>query len=139
MLYLIRDRDYIKIGYTANIDQRQKAYETTNCYAEIIMTKDGTRKDELNLHKLCNKWHYKNEWFHYNDEIVKIFEEYRPDYEERLITLETKIKEIEETLKNINVQLSVFKQNFKTIDSNQTKIEDIVERLLSSMIFRDKF
>lgn len=139
MLYLIRDRDYIKIGYTANIDQRQKAYETTNCYAEIIMTKDGTRKDELNLHKLCNKWHYKNEWFHYNDEIVKIFEEYRPDYEERLITLETKIKEIEETLKNINVQLSVFKQNFKTIDSNQTKIEDIVERLLSSMIFRDRF
>lgn len=139
MLYLIRDRDYIKIGYTANIDQRQKAYETTNCYAEIIMTKDGTRKDELNLHKLCNKWHYKNEWFHYNDEIVKIFEEYRPDYEERLITLETKIKEMEETLKNINIQLSVFKQNFKTIDSNQTKIEDIVERLLNSMIFRDKF
>jgi uncharacterized coiled-coil protein SlyX len=56
-----------------------------------------------------------------------------------LITLETKIKEIEETLKNINVQLSMFKQNFKTIDSNQTKIEDIVEKLLSSMIFRDEF
>ena len=139
MLYLIKDRDYIKIGYTSNLDQRQKAYETTNCYAEIIMTKDGTRKDELNLHKLCNRWHYKNEWFHYNEEIIKIFEEYHPDYEERLITLETKIKEIEETLKNINVQLSVFKQNFKTIDSNQTKIEDIVEKLLSSMIFRDKF
>ena len=39
MLYLIKDRDYIKIGYTSNLDQRQKAYETTNCYAEVIMTK----------------------------------------------------------------------------------------------------
>ena len=61
MLYLIKDRDYIKIGYTSNLDQRQKAYETTNCYAEVLMTKDGTRRDESNLHKLCDKWHYKNE------------------------------------------------------------------------------
>ena len=91
MLYLIKDRDYIKIGYTSNLDQRQKAYETTNCYAEVIMTKDGTRKDESNLHKLCDKWHYKNEWFHYNDEIIKIFEEYQPDQEERLKKLEAEV------------------------------------------------
>lgn len=91
MLYLIKDRDYIKIGYTSNLDQRQKAYETTNCYAEVIMTKDGTRKDESNLHKLCDKWHYKNEWFHYDDEIVKIFEEYQPDQEERIKKLETEL------------------------------------------------
>lgn len=50
------------------------------------------------------------------------------------MTLETKIKEIEETLKNINVQLSVFKQNFKTIDSNQTKMEDLIEKFLNSII-----
>lgn len=49
MLYLIRDRDYIKIGFTDNLDQRQKAYETTNCYAEVIMTKDGSRRDEKNI------------------------------------------------------------------------------------------
>ena len=55
MLYLIQDRDYLKIGYSANIDQRKKAYETTNCYAEIIMVKDGSRKDESTLHKLCEK------------------------------------------------------------------------------------
>lgn len=134
MLYLIRDRDYIKIGYTSNLDQRQKAYETTNCYAEVIMTKDGTRKDESNLHKLCDKWHYKNEWFHYDDEIIKIFEEYHSDYEERLIKLETKTKEIEETLKSINVQLSMFNQNFKTIDSNQTKMENLIENLLNSIM-----
>ena len=91
MLYLIKDRDYIKIGYTSNLDQRQKAYETTNCYAEVIMTKDGTRKDEFNLHKLCEKWHYKNEWFYYDEEIIKIFEEYQPDQEERLKKLEAEV------------------------------------------------
>lgn len=129
MLYLIQDRDYLKIGYSANVDQRKKAYETTNCYAEIIMV-----KDEKTLHELCKQWHYKNEWFYYNDEIIRIFEQYHSDYEERLIKLETKTKEIEETLKNINIQLSMFNQNFKTIDSNQTKIEDFVEKLLNSIM-----
>lgn len=61
MLYLVKDRDYLKIGYTSNLDQRKKAYETTNCYAEIIMTRDGTMKDEKILHELCKQWHYKNE------------------------------------------------------------------------------
>ena len=64
----------------------------------------------------------------------KIFEEYHSDYEERLIKLETKTKEIEETLKSINVQLSMFSQNFKTIDSNQTKVEDLIEKLLNSIM-----
>lgn len=55
MLYLIKDRDYLKIGYTSNLDQRKKAYETTNCYAEIIMVRDGTMKDEKALHELCKQ------------------------------------------------------------------------------------
>ena len=91
MIYLIKDRDYLKIGYSANIDQRKKSYDTTNCYAEIIMTKDGSRKDESNLHKLCEKWRYKNEWFYYNEEIIKIFEEYHPDQEQRIQKLENEV------------------------------------------------
>lgn len=101
MLYLIKDRDYIKIGYTANLDQRQKAYETTNCYAEVIMTKDGSRKDESNLHKLCNKWHYKNEWFYYDDQIVKIFEEYQSDQEERIQKLEVEISNLKLQMQSV--------------------------------------
>lgn len=113
MLYLIKDRDYIKIGYTSNLDQRQKAYETTNCYAEVIMTKDGTRKDESNLHKLCDKWHYKNEWFHYDDEIVKIFEEYQPDQEERLKKPEADVSTLKTQMQSI---INYINKNIKELE-----------------------
>lgn len=113
MLYLIRDRDYIKIGYTSNLDQRQKAYETTNCYAEVIMTKDGTRKDESNLHKLCDKWHYKNEWFYYDDEIVKIFEEYQPDQEERIKKLEAEVSTLKIQMQSI---INYINKNIKELE-----------------------
>lgn len=101
MLYLIKDRDYLKIGYTSNLDQRKKAYETTNCYAEIIMVRDGTMRDEKTLHELCKQWHYKNEWFHYNEEIIKIFEEYQPDLENRLIELESKMTKVNDKLEHL--------------------------------------
>lgn len=113
MLYLIKDRNYIKIGYTSNLDQRQKAYETTNCYAEVIMTKDGTRKDESNLHKLCDKWHYKNEWFHYDDEIVKIFEEYQPDQEERIKKLETELFTLKTQMQSV---INYINKNVKELE-----------------------
>lgn len=105
MLYLIKDRDYLKIGYSANIDQRKKAYETTNCYAEIIMTKDGTMKDEKVLHELCKQWRYKNEWFYYDDEILRIFEEYKPDQEERIEELEKTIEILKLQIDNIDRRL----------------------------------
>lgn len=123
MLYLIKDRDYIKIGYTANLDQRKKAYHTTNCYAEVIMAKDGSRKDEFNLHKLCDKWHYKNEWFYYDDEIVEIFKEYQPDQEERIQNLEKEVENLKlqmqnmviymQDLKNINLECDTLNKLFK--------------------------
>lgn len=113
MLYLIKDRDYIKIGYTSNLDQRQKAYETTNCYAEVLMTKDGTRKDESNLHKLCDKWHYKNEWFHYDDEIVKIFEEYQPDQEERIKKLEIELFTLKTQMQSV---INYINKNVKELE-----------------------
>ena len=138
MLYLIRDRDYIKIGFTDNLDQRQKAYETTNCYAEVIMTKDGSRRDEKILHELCKQWHYKNEWFNYDDEIVRIFKEYKPDIEEEVKNLKKKIKELEDSLKNINCRLnalSIFtKEHMAILEMNQTRIEDLLEKLFGELI-----
>ena len=138
MLYLIRDRDYIKIGFTDNLDQRQKAYETTNCYAEVIMTKDGSRRDEKILHELCKQWHYKNEWFNYDDEIIRIFKEYKPDVEEEVNNLKKKVKELEDSLKNINCKLnalSIFtKENMAILETNQTRIEDLLEKLFGELI-----
>ncbi len=133
MLYLIKDRDYIKIGYTANLDQRQKAYETTNCYAEVIMTKDGTRKDEFNLHKLCDKWHYKNEWFYYDDEIVKIFEEYQPDQEERIKKLEAEISTLKTQMLSV---INYINKNVKELEewnNAWTEIDNDMKEYLSQL------
>lgn len=118
MLYLIKDRDYLKIGYSANIDQRKKAYETTNCYAEIIMTKDGTMKDEKVLHELCKQWHYKNEWFYYDNEILRIFEEYKPDNEQRIAELEKEVKDLKSTIEYIFKDLKFVKE--LTLNHEQT-------------------
>lgn len=133
MLYLIKDRDYIKIGYTSNLDQRQKAYETTNCYTEVIMTKDGTRKDESNLHKLCDKWHYKNEWFHYDDEIVKIFEEYQPDQEERIKKLETELFTLKTQMQSV---INYINKNVKELEewnNAWTEIDNDMKEYLSQL------
>ena len=53
MLYLLEDRDYLKIGYTTNLNERMKSYKTCNCYIKLIASKPGSKKDEHRLHKLC--------------------------------------------------------------------------------------
>ena len=76
MLYLIEDRDYLKIGYSKQFEERWKHYETHNCYAKIIASKEGSRVDEKKLHQLCDQWKYKNEWFHNVPEVKQIFNDY---------------------------------------------------------------
>lgn len=53
MIYLIEDRDVLKIGYAANVFEREKAYKTHNYYAKLISSKPGTKEDERKLHELC--------------------------------------------------------------------------------------
>lgn len=61
MLYLIKDRDYIKIGYTQDITSRWKNYKLHNCYVELLYTKPGSRIDEKEIHALCNKYLYQGD------------------------------------------------------------------------------
>lgn len=53
MLYLIKDRDYLKIGYADNVERRLKEYRTHTLYTELLDTKPGLKKDETALHNLC--------------------------------------------------------------------------------------
>lgn len=73
MLYLIEDRDYLKIGYTKDIDSRWKNYQLHNCYAKLITTKEGSRTEEARLHELCKPYLYKGEWYHNCQEVFDIF------------------------------------------------------------------
>lgn len=61
MLYLIEDRDYLKIGYTKNMDDRMKSYKLHNCYATLINSKPGSMYDETKLQELCQDYLYQGE------------------------------------------------------------------------------
>ena len=76
MIYLIRDRDYLKIGHAQNIKQRMDNYKTHNCYFELLSYKEGNYADESYLHTLCSPWHYTLEWFHNVPEVMDMFNNY---------------------------------------------------------------
>jgi hypothetical protein len=63
MLYLIECGDYYKIGYASDIDRRLKQYNTHNPDYVVIDIKEGDTKDEALLHKKCNEFRIKGEWF----------------------------------------------------------------------------
>lgn len=76
MIYLIEDRDYVKIGYAEDVDKRFKQYKTYSLYPKLISYKIGSTEDEKKLHKLCEQWHISGEWFQNCKEVKDIFDNY---------------------------------------------------------------
>jgi hypothetical protein len=50
MLYLIKSGNYIKVGYTTNINKRLCAYNTCNPDYELIDVVEGSKQDESEFH-----------------------------------------------------------------------------------------
>lgn len=76
MLYLIECDVYYKIGYTKNLENRLKEYDTLNPSYTLLDFKEGSYEDETTLHRLCKKFLYKGEWFHKNSRILQIWNSY---------------------------------------------------------------
>lgn len=79
MLYLIGNKKYIKVGYTANYNtfaERMSAYKTHNPDCRLIGLKAGTLEDEKHYHKLLadKKLPDRKEWFYYDADIIGDFE-----------------------------------------------------------------
>lgn len=73
-LYLIQSGNYLKIGITNNIPARIREYQTHNPDFNIIAVRDGTRYDELFLHRLLKKYLVnKSEWMCFSQEIITTF------------------------------------------------------------------
>lgn len=120
MLYLIEDRDYLKIGFTTDLEQRISSYKTTNCYAKLIDSKPGSRLDEKALHLLCEQYHYNREWFYNNDEVKNIWNNYKSNFYENF-------KEIDESNKKaINVL-------FKCKDLRCSKVYQALQKQSSNI------
>lgn len=101
MIYLIEDRDYLKIGYAADVKARMKQYKTHSLYPTLIAQKPGGSEDEKRLHKLCSQWNVENEWFQNCQEVKDIFNSYEPSFNiEKLKQIVChNVKELEHTIK----------------------------------------
>ena len=80
MLYLIKqngqNQNFLKIGYSKNIDSRLKQYNTYNPNFEILGIASGDKTQESLLHNLIKDYKYKTEWFIENEEIYNIWNNY---------------------------------------------------------------
>lgn len=76
MIYLVEDRDYLKIGFTDDLDERKKHYDTYNCYYKILNVHEGTRRDETFLHQQCKPYQFHNEWLYNVKEVKNIYFNY---------------------------------------------------------------
>lgn len=91
MIYLIQSGNLYKIGYTNNLEHRFDQYKQHNPTAILLDSKEGSRKNESNLHKLCEEYRIdRPEWFN-SDKVVTIFKDYIPIKEDE--KEEDKIKE----------------------------------------------
>ena len=76
MIYLIKNRNYLKIGYSNNIEERLKNYNIHNPNYELLAIRDGTREFETFLHNRFKNLQVKGEWFLYSEDIVNDFLNY---------------------------------------------------------------
>ena len=141
MIYLIEDRDVLKIGYASNISEREKAYKTHNYYARIISSKSGTKEDEKELHKLCEKWSIEREWFHNVPEVKKIFEDYSSISEEDSILIKqyitTRFIEIWKSADSIDKNIFI-DQNIISLIKKVWEIEEFSYNLKPWLHFYDQ-
>ena len=81
MLYLFGTGSFrnelkaVKVGYTANKEERETAYLLHNPFGEFLCWRDGDRKLELKLHLRLKdfKMDILDEWFYYEDPVLGIF------------------------------------------------------------------
>ena len=84
-LYLIQSNDYIKIGYTVNLEKRLKQYNTHNPEYKILYVREGTASDEYFLHKIFEKYLINDtEWMQYNEYIINTFKTIKLNHKESI-------------------------------------------------------
>lgn len=79
MIYLIKSREWYKIGYAKNLLKRVKQYATYNPDVEFIAYMDGDECFESEMHKILSKYKhsFRKEWFKAPIELIdKIIKEY---------------------------------------------------------------
>jgi len=123
--YIIECQDYIKIGFTTDMNTRLNAYNTHNPLYKVLRVIDGNY--ESFLHRKFSNKRFKNEWFLLNEEDVNFLlteslittldieiteekvERERREREEKAETIKG-IKTLQERIDLINAEKALKKQ-----------------------------
>lgn len=113
MLYLIKqygkEKTYLKIGYTQNLEDRIKAYNTHNAEFELIDSMEGEQDLESFAHKLLINFKIKGEWFQEDPIIYYVWELTKQEY---IIRLQEKaIQNLKIEINNLNKEITRISQD----------------------------
>ena len=73
-LYLLECNNKYKIGYSTNLEQRFKAFNTASPLPhKIIAVAPGGKQQETTLHNVFNKYRGYGEWFSKEQDILNLF------------------------------------------------------------------
>lgn len=119
MLYLVRFDNALKIGYTSNLIDRLKSFQTTQLNVELVSSREGDLKHEKILHELCSSAKLRNELFRDEPIVISIFNNHIFNDEEiRNKNLEMKNKELMITNSSLKLEIKQLnKENQKLIDN----------------------
>lgn len=124
MLYLIkqygRNTTYLKIGYTQNLQERLKAYNTHNAEFELVNSMEGSQELETFAHKLLLEYNIKGEWFKEDPMVYYVWEltkqEYKiRDQENKIDKQEKTIKELKGSFDELSKDLLYYKEKYEEL------------------------
>ena len=128
----------LKIGYTDNLENRLKAYLTTNPDFILLQTREGDTSLESYLHKKFEKYRYKDskEWFYYNQEIIDHFQDEVEDFIDEDILLECIKKDLRSRITSISdlktKYLDQILNEIKSLDEFDEELydEEVITRVI---------
>ena len=124
MLYLIKqygkNTTYLKIGYTQNLQERLKAYNTHNAEFELVCSMEGDQELETFAHKLLLEYNIKGEWFKEDPMVYYVWEltkqEYKiRDQENKIDKQEKTIKELKDSFDELSKDLLFYKEKYEKL------------------------
>lgn len=117
MLYLIKqygkEKTYLKIGYTQNLEDRLKAYNTHSAEFELVNSMEGSQELETFAHKLLADYNIKGEWFKEDPMVYYVWELTKQEYKIR--KQENNIKELELRLLKLSNIIDAYKEKIEKL------------------------
>ena len=119
MLYLIKEygknKTYLKIGYTQNLEERLKAYNTHSAEFELVNSMEGSQELETFAHKLLADYNIKGEWVKEDPMVYYVWELTKQEYKIR--EQEKSIKELKDSFKELSKDILFYKETYEKLNA----------------------